>query len=117
MPALPFAHETWFVTHGGPLDWDFATRGPSLAPLVAAVAVTVAVRLLARAVPGVDVPALGRLAPYMPFAVRIHLAVSLLGLLSLGHYLSPAMPLDHDLAGVLLGGLMAVVAVGMATGY
>jgi len=42
------------------------------------VGLTGLIRLLAKRWPGVDVPALARLAPYMPFAIRIHLAVSLL---------------------------------------
>src|SRR5215208_5768235 len=66
---------------------------------------------------GVDVPALGRLAPFMPFAIRLHLAVSMVGLLSLGFYLSPAMDLQADLGGILLGATMAVVAITMATGW
>ena len=53
----------------------------------------------------------------MPFAVRMHLAVSLLGLLSLGVYLSPAMDLEANLPGILLGINMAVVAILMATGW
>ena len=53
----------------------------------------------------------------MPFAVRMHLAVSLIGLLSLGVYLSPAMDLEADLAGILLGANMAIVAILMATGW
>ena len=53
----------------------------------------------------------------MPFAVRLHLAVSLIGLLSLGVYLSPAMDLEADAAGILLGAVMALVAIGMATGW
>ena len=57
------------------------------------------------------------MAPFMPFAVRIHLAVSLIGLLSLGFYLSPAMDLQADATGILLGAVMAVTAIGMATGY
>jgi hypothetical protein len=68
-------------------------------------------------IPGVDIPALGRLAPYMPFAVRLHLAVSLVGLLSLGVFLSPAMDLEADVAGLALGAIMALVAIGMATGW
>ena len=78
--------------------------------------VTLAVRLLARVRPGVDVPLLARMAPFMPFAVRLHLAVSLIGLVSLGYYLSPAMDLEADLAGILLGAVMVVVAVAMAIG-
>ena len=62
-------------------------------------------------------PALGRLAPFMPFAIRLHLAVSMVGLLSLGFYLSPAMDLQANVAGIMLGATMAVVAIMMATGW
>src|SRR3954469_8124494 len=114
MPVL--AHETWFV-HGGGMDWSFAGEGLTLVYLLAAFAIAFGVRVLARRVPGVDVPFLARLAPWMPFAVRMHLAVSLIGLLSMGNYLSPALDLERDVVGVLLGAIMAVVAVSMATGY
>ena len=113
----PLGHETWFVPDDVPADWGFTAETATLALLGAAVAVTVAVRLLARLRPGWDIPFLGRAAPYMPFAIRIHLAVSLVGLLSLGYYLSPAMDLHADLAGVLLGAVMVLVAIGMATGW
>jgi hypothetical protein len=53
----------------------------------------------------------------MPFAIRLHLAVSLIGLLSMGDYLSPDMDLPVTPAGIVLGGVMAVVAIGMATGW
>src|SRR3712207_2124107 len=115
--TFTFAHETWFDHGVYPTDWGFAAERLTLALLVAAAVAAVAVRLLARVFPGVDVPVLGRLAPYMPFAVRLHLAVSLVGLLSLGFYLSPAMDLQADLAGIALGAVMAVVAITMATGW
>jgi hypothetical protein len=115
--AVPLAHETWLREDRVPTDWDFVFEGATLALLGAAVAVTVAVRLLARARPGVDVPLLARMAPFMPFAVRLHLAVSLIGLVSLGYYLSPAMDLEADLAGILLGAVMVLVAVAMAVGF
>jgi hypothetical protein len=115
--TLPFAHETWFDHGAYPTDWGFAAEKLTLALLAAAVLATVVVRIAARLRPGVDVPALGRLAPFMPFAIRLHLAVSMLGLLSLGFYLSPAMDLQADVAGMLLGATMAVVAVTMATGW
>jgi hypothetical protein len=114
--AVPVAHETWFEKGEFPADWGFAAEGLTLALLGAAVAITVGVRLLGR-VSGVDVPFLARMAPYMPFAIRMHLAVSLVSLLSLGFYLSPAMDLSWDVAGILLGAVMIVVAVGMATGW
>ena len=116
LPVLPFAHETWFDSSVHPTDWAFAAQGLTLALLTAAVLVTALVRVVATRRPGVDVPALGRLVPYMPFAVRLHVAVSLVGLLSLGVFLSPAMDLQADAAGILLGAVMVVVAVSMATG-
>jgi len=116
---VPVAHETWFVPdyQRFGLDWAFAGQTATLALLAAAVAIALAVRLVGRFFTGVDVPGLARLAPWMPFAVRMHLAVSLLGLLSLGFYLSPAMDLQADLAGILLGAVMVVVAFGMVTGW
>jgi hypothetical protein len=89
----------------------------TLGLLAAAVGITATVRVVARRWPGVDVPFLARLVPYMPFAVRIHLAMSLIGLLALGFYLSPAMDLRADVTGILLGAVMVVTAVGMATGW
>jgi hypothetical protein len=112
----PFAHETWFDSNRFPADWGFAAETLTLALLAAAVLVTVAVRVASRFFPGVDVRWLARAAPFMPFAVRIHLAVSLVGLLSLGYYLSPAMDLHADFVGIVLGAVMAVCAIGMATG-
>ena len=117
MPALPFAHETWFEDGHRALDWSFAGQTATLILLAVAVALTLIVRVVSRFRNGVDVPWLGRLAPWMPFAVRMHLAVSLVGLLSLGVYLSPDMDLETNFVGVILGVQMALVAVGMATGY
>lgn len=45
------------------------------------------------------------------------MTLPLIGLVSLGFYLSPAMDLDGDLAGIVLGAVMVVVAIGMATGW
>ncbi len=115
--TLAPAHETWFVVDDVPSDWGFAGETLTLVLLALALALTVAVRLVARAWPGVDLPFLGRMAPFMPFALRIHLAVSLVGLLSLGVYLSPAMDLDFDVAGLLLGAVMLATAISMATGW
>ena len=117
MSSIPFAHETWFGPDAFPTDWAFAAQTLTLVLLGAAVALTFAVRLIAARFPGVDVGWLGRWAPFMPFAVRIHLAVSLIGLLSLGFFLSPAMDLQADATGILLGAVMAVSAIGMATGF
>ena len=114
---LPLAHETWFQSGHRDLDWSFAGETATLLLLAGAVALTLVVRALAHLRSGVDVPFLARMAPWMPFAVRMHLAVSLIGLLSLGVYLSPALNLEADLAGILLGANMAIVAIGMASGW
>jgi hypothetical protein len=111
------AHERWFEFRAHATDWGFAGETATLLLLGAAVVLTLVVRLVAQLRDGVDVPFLARLAPYMPFAIRLHLAVSLVGLLSLGVYLSPAMDLKADVAGILLGAVMALVAIGMATGW
>jgi hypothetical protein len=113
----PLAHETWFEHGDYATDWSFAGEGLSIALLAGALAVTALVRLIARVWPGIDVRFLGALTPWMPFALRMHLAVSLISLLSLGVYLSPAMDLDFDLVGVALGAVMVLTAVGMATGF
>ena len=116
MPTV-FAHETWFTDGPFPSDWSFAGETLSLVLLTAALVVTLVVRLIALRAPGVDVPFLARLAPWMPFAVRLHLGVSLIGLLSMGVYLSPAMDLETSVGGIALGATMAVVAVLMLTGW
>ncbi len=112
----PRAHETW-CEHGTRGDWGFAGETATLLLLAGALAIVLAVRVVGRFWNGVDVPLLARMAPWMPFALRIHLAVSLIGLLSMGDYLSPAMELGSDPAGIVLGAQMAVVAVAMVTGY
>ena len=97
---IPFAHETWFDAQRYAADWGFAAERLTLGLLLLAVLATVAVRIAARFFPGVDVGWLSRMAPFMPFAVRAHVAVSLIGLLSLGFYLSPAMDLEANVAGL-----------------
>lgn len=113
----PLAHQLWFVDHVPARDWSFAAEPLTLAYLALAVAIALGVRLLARRVDGVPVPALARLVPWLPFVARLHLAVSLVGLLSAGHYLAPSMDLPNDVGGVALGAVMAVTAVLLLTGY
>ena len=113
----PLAHVAWFEEDAFGTSWDFATEATTFALLAAALLVTIAVRVIARFWPGVDVPWLARMAPWMPFALRMHLAVSLVSLLSLGFYLSPEMDLHFNFAGVVLGATMVIVAITMATGW
>lgn len=114
---LPLAHETWFLGQEANYDVSFLTEGTTLALLGAVLLLTLVVRLVNRYRDGIDVSWLAAMAPYMPFAIRMHLAVSLVGLLSLGVYLSPAMDLETDVAGIALGVVMALVAISMATGF
>jgi hypothetical protein len=116
VPAPPLAHETWFTDHTD-VDWSFAGETATLLLLAAALVVTVSVRLASRLWNGADVPFLARLAPWMPFAVRIHLAVTLVGMVSMGAFLSPAMDLPTNAFGIALGVLMVIVAIGMVTGF
>ena len=69
----PLAHETWFEHGGAPHDWGFAGETATLLLLAGAVALTLLARLASRSWNGVDVPLLARMAPWMPFALRIHL--------------------------------------------
>jgi uncharacterized membrane protein YphA (DoxX/SURF4 family) len=113
---LPVAHETWFVDRVPPSDWGFASEPKTVVLLAVALVVAALFRLAARVGGGVAVPVLARLAPWMPFAVRLHLAVSLIGLLSGGWYLAPRLELEGA-TGVLLGVVAAVVAVMLMVGW
>jgi hypothetical protein len=112
-----FAHERWFEFEPVSSDWGFVTETSTLVLLGCAVAITLAVRFIARFWPGKDIDFLARLVPWMPFAIRIHLAVSMVGLLSLGYYLSPAMDLPPKWWSFLYGAVMVIVAITMATGW
>ena len=114
---MPFAHERWFEFTPVSSDWGFITETATLALLIGAVVLTLLVRVIARFWPGLDIPFLARLVEWMPFAIRIHLAVSMVGLLSLGYYLSPAMDLPKEWWSFLYGAVMVVVAITMATGW
>jgi hypothetical protein len=100
---LPLAHEKWFVDDPGAFhaDWGFALSGPSLA-LIAAVAVVALVwHIVGGRMPRPELPflePLGRLAPWIPRLLGIHLGVSLLSLAVRNAYLAPNLP-QHDVPG------------------
>jgi uncharacterized membrane protein YphA (DoxX/SURF4 family) len=115
---LPLGHQTWFEDPAPfDSDWGFTGEIATLLLLGGALLLTVVVRAASTRWNGLEVPVLAAMSPYMPFAIRLHLAMCLVGMLALGVYLSPAMDLEWDVAGILLGAVMAVVAIGMATGY
>ncbi len=115
--SAPLAHELWFVDRVPAKDWSFLWESRTLVLLGGALMLTLLVRLAARFRDGVDVPALARLVPWMPFAVRMHLGIALAGLLSGGFYLAPAMELDKDVTGWLLGIVMALAAILLVIGW
>ena len=115
---LPLAHETWFVNDDVGADWGFVGEPATLVLLAAAIVVTVVVRLIgSRVWDGIDVPRIASIAPYLPFVMRMHLGVSLVGLLSRGFFLSPTMPLSWSVVSVALGGLVLLVAILVFAGF
>jgi hypothetical protein len=115
--TTPLAHETWFLHDDNTYDWSFLTQTATLALLAVAVLLVIALRVVNHFWDGVDVPVVGNLAPWVSFAVRMHLAMSLLGLLSLGVFYSPAMDLEPNVIGFVLGAVMAITGISMATGF
>ncbi|HTJ33915.1 MAG TPA: hypothetical protein VL738_11850 [Dactylosporangium sp.] len=105
LPTPASAHEKWFVPDAGayPTDWAFVLR-PVTASLIAAVLLATALwRYVAvRFLPAPELKALsflGRIVPYVPRLLAIHLGVSLLAAAVSGHFLT------HDLeVGELAGG-------------
>lgn len=110
-------HELWFVRDPPGVDAGFLFEPLTLAYLGVALLVVLGVRMAAHVRDGVDVPQLARLAPWMPFALRLHVAVSLVGLLSAGSYLAPSLELPRSAIGWLLGIVMAATSVLLVTGY
>jgi hypothetical protein len=91
------AHEKWFVDDPGtyPTDWSFVLRPVTLGLIVAAALVTALWRYVAvrfASTPELrPLTFLGRLVPYVPRLLAIHLGVSLLAAAVSGHFLT------HDL--------------------
>lgn len=117
VPSPALAHEKWFVEDPGtyPTDWAFAVRPITLGLILAVVLVSVLWRYVAvRFLPTPELRPLafvGRLVPYVPRLLAIHLGVSLLAAAVSGHFLT------HDLDVRHLGGgaglLLAEGALGV----
>lgn len=120
MPALPIIslpqvplHERWFVpsTPGG--DWGFFLSPLPLLLVTAVVGVTLVWRLVATRVEGPELRVLaplGRLVPWVPRLLGVHLGVALLALAATGAFLTPAVDL-HGPAGTAL--LLGEAALGI----
>ena len=100
--AVPAAaHEKWFVDRpeGFPTDWGFFFAPASLALVALAVAMAVAWRVVDVAkLPAPELAILsplGRLAPWVPRLLGVHVGVSLLTLAVRGSFLAPGIDLHH----------------------
>lgn len=110
------AHERWFVenTDGGNWGYFFSTLPLTLTAIVAVAAVLW--RLVALRLPTPELRALrplGRLVPWVPRLVAVHLGVTLLALAATGSFLAPSLPLDDFAPGVGIAVGLAEAALGV----
>ena len=113
------AHERWFVENTGGGDWGFAFSPLPLLLMSAVVVVTFAWRLVAHRLPSPELPPLrplGRLAPYVPRLLAIHLGVALLALAVTGRFFSHSLETDQVPGGAAAGLLEAALGVWFITG-
>lgn len=113
------AHERWFTenTDGG--EWSFFFSPLPLALTLAVVVVTVLWRLAARRLPRPEIGLLrplGRLAPYVPRLLAIHLGVSLLVFSVTGAFLTPSLPLDDVPGRYFAGFVQAAIGIWLISG-
>jgi hypothetical protein len=112
LPVVP-AHERWFVPSAAGGDWGFFFTWLPLTLVAAVVAVTLLWRLVALRIDGPELPFLepvGRLVPWVPRLLGVHLGVALLALAATGSFLTPAVEL-HGAAGTTL--LLGEAALGI----
>ncbi|HEY1116431.1 MAG TPA: hypothetical protein VGE43_01915, partial [Acidimicrobiales bacterium] len=111
--TLP-SHERWFVDSQAAGDWSFFLRPLPLALTAAVVLVAVAWRLVALRVQGPELRVLaplGRLAPWVPRLLGIHLGVALLALAATGAFITPSNDHLEGVGGSAL--LLAEAALGV----
>jgi hypothetical protein len=117
LPVVP-AHERWFVPSASGGDWGFFLSWLPLVLVAAVVLVTVLWRLVALRLHGPELPFLepvGRLVPWVPRLLGIHLGVALLALAATGSFLTPAVELAGVAGTVMLLG-EAALGVWLVTG-
>lgn len=120
MAAAPAsAHERWFVEGDAGGDWGFFFSPLPLALTAGVIAVTVIWRLAARRLPSPELPVLsplGRLVPFVPRLLAIHLGVSLVALAATGGFLAHSLRLDDVPVGPVAGLVEAGLGVWFITG-
>lgn len=118
VPALP-THERWFVESQQAGDWSFFLSPLPLVLTAAVVAVTVAWRLVALRVRGPELPFLapvGRLVPWVPRLLGIHLGVALLALAATGAFITPSNDHLDGVGGNALLLVEAALGIWLVTG-
>ena len=118
--ADPFLHERWFVEQTPGNDWSFFLSPLPISLTLVMVVVTVACRWAAFRLPAPELAVLaplGRLAPWVPRLLGIHLGVTLLALAASGAFVTPSV---DGLAGFTGKGLLlaeAALGVWLVAGY
>lgn len=117
--AVPIpTHERWFVPSLAGGDWGFFFSWLPLTLVATMVAVSVLWRVVAVRLDRPELPVLaplGRLVPWVPRMLGVHLGVSLLALAATGAFLTPAVDL-HGSTGVALLLVEAALGVWLVTG-
>lgn len=119
-PALP-THERWFVD-SAPADWGFFLRPLPLVLTAAVLVVTLVWRRFALRLDRPELPALrglGRLVPWVPRLLGIHLGVTLLALAASGSFVTPPVDREHLPASGATALLLFEAALGvwLVTGF
>lgn len=114
------AHGTWFAESDEGGDWGFFLSPLPLAVTAAVVLVTVLWRLAAGRLPQPELAflaPLGRLAPFIPRLLAVHMGVSLLAFSVTGGFLTPSLPLEDVPGGDFAGVVQAAVGIWLITGF
>ena len=113
------AHEAWFTEARPPFDWGFATEPASLLLIAVATAIAVSWRVIGRRLPRPELAflePLGRLAPWVPRLLAIHVGVSLLAQAATRSYLAPSLDLPHTSLGSTLAIAEGALGVWLISG-
>jgi uncharacterized membrane protein YphA (DoxX/SURF4 family) len=119
VPALP-THERWFVESQQGGDWSFFLSPLPLVLTAAVVVVTVGWRLVALRFDRPELPLLaplGRLVPWVPRLLGIHLGVALLALAATGSFMTPANDHLDGVGGSALLLAEAALGIWLVTGF
>lgn len=117
--VLP-THERWFVESQQAGDWSFFLSPLPLALTAAVVAVTVLWRAVALRVDRPELAVLsplGRLVPWVPRLLGIHLGVALLALAATGAFITPSNDHLEGLGGNVLLLVEAGLGIWLVTGW